>query len=93
MKIFEYTPGFVHAKGFLADDKVGVVGTVNLDYRSFMHHYEDAVLMYKTHALPAMKEDFEKTFALSRLQTKADAKKSVVWRWVCEIAKLFAPLF
>ena len=93
VKIFEYTPGFVHAKGFLADGKVGVVGTVNLDYRSFIHHYEDAVLMYRTKALIAMKEDFDKTFAVSRLQTPADAKKNVVWRWVCEIAKLFAPLF
>ena len=93
MKIYEYTPGFVHAKGFLADDKVGVVGTVNLDYRSFIHHYENAVLMYRTKSLVSMREDFEKTFAVSRRQTPEDAKKNVVWRWVCEIAKLFAPLF
>ena len=93
VKVYEYTPGFVHAKGMLADDKAGVVGTVNLDYRSFLHHYENAVLMYKTKALPVMKEDFEKTFSVSRLQTPEDAKKNVVWRWVCEIAKLFAPLF
>ena len=93
VKLYEYTPGFVHAKGFLADDMVGVVGTVNLDYRSFIHHYEDAVLMYRTKALSAMKEDFEKTFAVSRRQTTEDAKKNVIWRWACEIAKLFAPLF
>ena len=93
VKIYEYTPGFVHAKGFLADDKVGVVGTVNLDYRSFIHHYENAVLMYRTKSLVSMREDFEKTFAVSRRQTPEDAKKNVVWRWVCEIAKLFAPLF
>ena len=93
VKLYEYTPGFVHAKGFLADDRVGVVGTINLDYRSFIHHYEDAVLMYKTRALAGMKADMEQTFAVSRLQTPEDAKKNVVWRWVCEIAKLFAPLF
>ncbi len=93
VKIYEYTPGFVHAKGFLADDKTAVVGTVNLDYRSFIHHYENAVLMYKTKALVAMKEDFEHTFSVSCRQTPEDAKKNVVWRWVCEIAKLFAPLF
>ena len=78
---------------FLADDIAGVVGTVNLDYRSFIHHYEDAVLMYRTKALSEIKEDMQKTFLVSRLQTPADAKKSVVWRWVCEIAKLFPPLF
>ena len=93
VRIYEYTPGFVHAKQFLADDEVGVVGTVNLDYRSFIHHYEDAVLMYRTRALAAMKEDMQKTFEASRLQTPEDAKKNVVWRVVCEIAKLFAPLF
>ena len=93
VKIYEYMPGFVHAKGFLADDKVGVVGTVNLDYRSFLHHYENAVLMYRTKSLAAMRNDFEKTFAVSRRLTLEDAKKNVVWRWVCEIAKLFAPLF
>ena len=93
VRIYEYTPGFVHAKVFLADDIVGVVGTVNLDYRSFLHHFEDAVLMYKTRALAAVKEDFQTTFSSSRLQTMEDAKKNVVWRWVCEIAKLFAPLF
>ena len=93
VKLYEYTPGFVHAKGFLADDKVGIVGTVNLDYRSFIHHYEDAVLMYRTRSLAAIKQDMLDTFAVSRLQTPEDAKKNVVWRWVCEIAKLFAPLF
>ena len=93
VKIYEYTPGFVHAKGFLADDKAAVVGTINLDYRSFMHHYENAVFMYDTAAIPAIKEDMLRTIAASSLQTQEDAKKNVVWRWVCEIAKLFAPLF
>lgn len=49
--------------------------------------------MYRTKSLVSMREDFEKTFAVSRRQTPEDAKKNVVWRWVCEIAKLFAPLF
>ena len=93
VKIYEYMPGFVHAKGFLADDKAAVVGTINLDYRSFLHHYENAVFMYDTAAIPAIKEDMLRTIAASSLQTQEDAKKNVVWRWVCEIAKLFAPLF
>lgn len=93
VKIYEYTPGFVHAKSFLADDEVAVVGTINLDYRSLLFHFEDAVLMYKTRAIEALKADMESTFAISALQTEEDAKKSVVWRWLCELAKLFAPLF
>lgn len=93
VEIYEYTPGFVHAKSFLADDEVGVVGTINLDYRSLLFHFEDAVIMYKTKAIAQMKADMDATFALSARQTEADAKKNVVSRWLCEIAKLFAPLF
>lgn len=93
VKIYEYTPGFIHAKNFLCDDEIGVVGTINLDYRSLMHHYEDAVLMFKTKALKEMKADFEETFALSELQTKESAKRNVIFRWILEIAKVFAPLF
>jgi len=93
VKIYEYSPGFMHAKNFLSDDEVGVVGTVNLDYRSLMHHFEDAVLMYKTRALEGLKSDMEGIFSISALQTEEDAKKSVVSRTACEVAKLFAPLF
>ncbi len=93
VKIYEYAPGFIHAKNFLADDAVAVVGTINLDYRSFLFHFEDGVLMYKTKAVGQLKEDFDHTLAVSVPQTEEDAKRNVVWRWICEIAKLFAPLF
>ncbi len=93
VKIYEYSPGFIHAKMFLADGAVATVGTVNLDYRSFLYHFEDGVLMYKTEAVDAIAKDFEEIFEASSLQTAEDAKRSVVWRWICEIAKLFAPLF
>ncbi len=93
VKIYEYTPGFIHAKLMLADDAVATVGTVNLDYRSFLFHYEDGVFMYKTKAVGEIAEDFRDTFEKSALQTREDAKRSVVWRWICELAKIFAPLF
>ncbi len=93
VKIYEYTPGFVHAKSFLADDEIAVVGTINLDYRSLLFHFEDAVLMYRTKAIEGLKADMEATFAVSALQTEEDAKRNVVWRWLCEFAKLFSPLF
>ena len=93
VKIYEYTPGFMHAKNLLCDDEVGIVGTVNLDYRSLMHHYECAALMFQTKALADLKQDFNETFALSELQTERSAKRNVIYRWVLEIAKVFAPLF
>ncbi len=93
VKIYEYTPGFVHAKMCLSDDEAAVIGTINLDYRSFLYHFENAVFMYRTKAIQAMKADMVSVFAVSRLQTEEDAKKNVVWRWLCELAKLFAPLF
>ncbi|MDE7296157.1 MAG: cardiolipin synthase [Clostridia bacterium] len=93
VEIYEYTPGFVHAKSFLADDETAVVGTINLDYRSLLFHYEDAVIMYKTKAIAQIKADMDSTFALSARQTQADAKKNVISRGLSEIAKLFAPLF
>ncbi len=93
VKIYEYTPGFVHAKSFVCDDEAAVVGTINLDYRSLLFHFEDAVLMFRTKAVEQLKADFDEMFRVSALQTAEDAKKSVVWRWICEIAKLFAPLF
>ena len=47
VRIFEYTPGFIHSKQMIVDDRFAAVGTINLDYRSLVHHYENAVLLYK----------------------------------------------
>lgn len=47
-KIYEYQPGFLHAKSFVCDDEIAVVGTINLDYRSLYLHFEDGVWIYKT---------------------------------------------
>ena len=93
VKIYEYTPGFVHAKSFVADGECAVVGTINLDYRSLLFHFEDALFMYKTKAVKQLEEDMLATFEISALQTEEDAKKNVVWRGLCEFAKIFAPLF
>ena len=55
VKIYEYTPGFVHAKIFVSDDETAVVGTINLDYRSLAHHFENAIWMYKTDIVKEIK--------------------------------------
>ena len=54
VRIFEYTPGFVHAKASLVDDCIGSVGTVNLDYRSLYLHFENGVLLYNCDAIKDM---------------------------------------
>ena len=61
VKIFEYSPGFVHAKSFVADDKEAVVGTINLDYRSLYHHFECAAYMYESDCIPDIERDFNST--------------------------------
>lgn len=61
VRIYEYTPGFVHAKVFVVDDREAVVGTINLDYRSLYHHFECAAYMYEAQCIPDIKKDFLET--------------------------------
>lgn len=61
VKIYEYTPGFIHAKNFVSDDRVAVVGTINLDFRSLYLHFECATWMYKTDCIADVKADYLKT--------------------------------
>lgn len=70
VQIYEYTPGFVHAKVFVSDDKEAVVGTINLDYRSLYHHFECATWMYGVPCIGEIEEDFETTLLKCRKVTK-----------------------
>lgn len=69
VKIYEYTPGFVHAKVFVADDREAVVGTINLDYRSLYHHFECAAYLYDVSCIPQIKADFAQTQEKCRIIT------------------------
>ena len=75
VKIYEYTPGFVHSKVFLSDDVKAVVGTINLDYRSLYLHFENAVYMHATKAVLQIKNDFDETFKGCKLIALADVKR------------------
>lgn len=66
VRIYEYTPGFCHAKQWLCDDETAIIGTINLDYRSLYHHFENAVLMYGVPVIADVKEDFETMFLKSK---------------------------
>lgn len=61
VRIFEYKPGYNHAKSIISDDDHGIVGTINMDYRSFYLHYENAVWMCGTPIIKTMKKDFLET--------------------------------
>jgi len=77
VKIYEWTPGFCHAKMCITDDKMAVCGTINLDYRSLYHHFEDAALISGSRAVFDIKADFEKTFGESREVTEEFYKGTV----------------
>ena len=93
VKIYQYTPGFIHAKSFLCDDKIGTVGSINLDYRSLFLHFECGVFMYNTKALMQLKEDCMDTFAASEEMTLEFCRgQNVFIRIFQGMMRLFAPL-
>lgn len=93
VKIYQYTPGFIHAKCFVCDDEVATVGSVNLDFRSLYLHFECGVFMYRSKAVMQVKEDCEETFACSEEVTlKFCRERNIVIRLVQSVLRLFAPL-
>ena len=92
VRIYEYTPGFIHSKNVISDDELSVVGTINFDYRSLVHHYENAVLMYQTETIADIKQDFEDLFDISKEISLETLQNSWYQRLLKEIMQLFAPL-
>lgn len=93
VKIFEYTPGFVHAKVFVADGQEAVVGTVNFDYRSFYHHFECALYMYGTPCIADIERDFAQTLEKCRQVSFETVKnESFIVKITGFLLKFFAPL-
>lgn len=92
VKIYEYTPGFLHAKACVCDDKLAVIGTVNLDYRSLFLHFECSTIFYKAALISDVKRDFEETQCKCAQRTLENEKKGLIHRIVNSILRLFAPL-
>lgn len=92
VRIYEYSPGFIHSKQMLVDEDFAVVGTINLDYRSLVHHYENAVLLYKTPSIKEIGRDFRNIFADSQEVYPHSIKRSWYQKLIKEIAQLFAPM-
>lgn len=92
VKIYEYTPGFIHAKSMLCDDEYAVVGTINLDYRSLYLHFENAVYFAACPAVEALKRDCVETFSVSKLCTKENTKRGLVGRLLDSVLRIFETL-
>ncbi len=92
VRIYEYTPGFVHAKACVIDGRVGTVGTVNLDYRSLFLHFENNSLFYRSEILEKLSADFEKTQESCVERTVENVGQSF-GKWLIDgVLRIFAPL-
>lgn len=92
VKIYEYTPGFLHAKCFVSDDNIATVGTINMDYRSLYLHFENAVFLYKTNTVMDVKKDFLETQEKSREIAYETTVKGRAFSVYLAVLRLFAPL-
>lgn len=93
VQVYEYTPGFVHAKVFVSDDVCATVGTVNLDYRSFYHHFECGAYFYENRVVGRIEEDFQKTLEKCQPVTKEYYKQIPIYQKLLgRVLKLVAPL-
>ena len=93
VKIFEYKPGFLHAKTIIVDDEISMIGTINFDYRSLVHHFECGCLMINNSSLKEIKEDFLNILKECKIPSKkVYSSKNPIRRIYLGILKFFAPL-
>lgn len=93
VKIYEYTPGFIHSKTFVVDDEIATIGTINMDYRSLYLHFECGVWMYRSAAVGQVYRDYMEILKASQRVTLEECRK-VRWyqRMFRGILRAFAPL-
>ena len=92
ISIFEYTPGFIHSKIYLSDDKIGMLGSINLDYRSLVHSFENGVLIYQDEELLKIKEEFLNIIETSMYMNNVNDLKKPYLSIIRILAKIFSPL-
>ena len=92
VKIYEYTPGFDHAKVFVSDDTVATVGTINLDYRSLYLHFENGTLLCNSKEIARIRDDFLDSMKKSREVTLANFKPGILRTILYMNIRLFAPM-
>lgn len=93
VKVFRFTPGFIHSKLILIDDETGMVGTTNLDFRSLYLHFENNILVYDTESIIDMLTYFKDTLKACQLVTEDSlGNKNIFYRMLQAILKGFAPI-
>lgn len=93
VKIYEYTPGFIHSKQMLVDETIAFVGTINYDYRSLIHHYECGAVVIDNNCSQSIKKDFINLFKKSNKQSLETLKISKFTQFINSILSMFRPLF
>ncbi|MDH7497512.1 MAG: cardiolipin synthase [Syntrophomonadaceae bacterium] len=94
VRVYEYTPGFLHSKIILSDDEHGVIGSINMDYRSFYLHFENGVWICGDEVLREVKRDLRELFAISReIELEEWRRRPAARRVLQEALRVFAPLF
>lgn len=92
VKIYEYTPGFLHSKMFVCDDMIGTNGTINMDYRSLYHHFECGTYIYGSKAVLDMEKDFTNTLRQSKEITLKEATPGIFKAFIQAFMRLLSPL-
>ncbi len=92
VRIYEYAPGFLHAKSYVCDDETAVVGTINLDYRSLYLHFECGTLFYHNSIVADVKEDYLRTLEKCREIGLKDTRQGFFGSLFCAVLRVLAPL-
>ena len=92
VKIYEYTPGFDHAKVFVSDDEVATVGTINLDYRSLYLHFENGTALFKSRQIASIRDDFLEAQKVSHPMTEEDLQSGFLRTFFYLVIRIFAPM-
>jgi cardiolipin synthase len=92
VKIYEYTPGFVHAKLVASDDDFCVVGSTNMDFRSFYINRECGACFFGSSVTKDVKKDLLDMISVSREITEKDCKTNLIIRFAQSVCRIFAPL-
>jgi len=93
VRLYEYRPGFLHAKMIVADDEIAIVGTMNMDFRSFYMHFECGTVFYANDVVMQAKEDIDEIMAVSR-EIDEEWLRRVSWAAsiAASVLRLFAPM-
>lgn len=92
VKIYEYEPGFIHAKMCICDEEVAFIGTINFDYRSLIHHFECGLILDSKETIKEMLDDYNQTLTECIVITQKQAKLNIFQKMIRNILEFFAPL-